>query len=559
VGEEEVIKVRFGRDAEGRATIEEEDGTVFWVCTTGSRSTASGYYWDEPTPKWNRWCSCDDAETEEVAIQHLKDAPDNIATGHKKEGTAVVFLNDVPPPVKPCAGYKLGPWEASDTVWRRYFHYTNEEGKECRDYRASIHAGGSISAEVWKSPVFGATAMRITILNEPFSSLDEVKAACDKEMLELGYELEGEVFYKVGGEEEMGKEGRGKVGEWVHSSGCWNRKSCAESRWKDQAYAYERGSAYVYWDEDGVKEKKTLPLCSTAEEAKAACDAELIRLGFEVPNPVILEEKKEEKEMGYVGEASWTETGQLMSKSSTWAYTSAPVNGEVNGELYKVEGAVYTRPSNNLSSVKGRTVEEFRYLAYKKLVEGNNNLTIEGKTLQELIQEYEMGEETVVGTLKNTGTDIGKAAGHGIALATIGTANRAAVEEVLRRAGDSAPAWTKTEAGKKALETAVPAMVVTSIDLSTHFGMAIPKAEIVRDMALIGVEDASRDGFAQLMQEMFAMLMPLFSMYAAAGEVAGLGQEETKQIPEELPDANIESVREREAVVVEGQHLQAVK
>ncbi len=106
----------------------------------------------------------------------------------------------------------------------------------------------------------------------------------------------------------------------------------------------------------------------------------------------------------------------------------------------------------------------------------------------------------------------------GAAMGVVGTVNRKTVLGIEAKLGDNYPEALKSEAGRKAMEVALPSLVLAALPYLNEKGLA-PGAAYIEQAATMAVEDAARDGAAQLAEVLMIMLMPVFEEYRTAGKM----------------------------------------
>ena len=119
---------------------------------------------------------------------------------------------------------------------------------------------------------------------------------------------------------------------------------------------------------------------------------------------------------------------------------------------------------------------------------------------------------------KSTTAIITSALKRGAAMGVVGTVNRKTVLGIESKLGDNYPEALKSEAGRKAMEVALPSLVLAALPYLEEKGLA-PGAEFIEQAATMAVEDAARDGAAQLAEVLMVMLMPVFEEYRTAGKM----------------------------------------
>lgn len=119
---------------------------------------------------------------------------------------------------------------------------------------------------------------------------------------------------------------------------------------------------------------------------------------------------------------------------------------------------------------------------------------------------------------KSTTAIITSALKRGAAMGVIGTVNRKTVLGIESKLGDNYPEALKSEAGRKAMEVALPSLVLAALPYLEEKGLA-PGAAYIEQAATMAVEDAARDGAAQLAEVLMIMLMPVFEEYRTAGKM----------------------------------------
>ena len=119
---------------------------------------------------------------------------------------------------------------------------------------------------------------------------------------------------------------------------------------------------------------------------------------------------------------------------------------------------------------------------------------------------------------KSTTAIITSALKRGAAMGVVGTVNRKTVLGIETKLGESYPEALKTEAGRKAMEVALPSLVLAALPYLNEKGLA-PGADYIEQAATMAVEDAARDGAAQLAEVLMMMLMPVFEEYRTAGKM----------------------------------------
>jgi len=119
---------------------------------------------------------------------------------------------------------------------------------------------------------------------------------------------------------------------------------------------------------------------------------------------------------------------------------------------------------------------------------------------------------------KSTTAIITSALKRGAAMGVIGTVNRKTVLGIESKLGDNYPEALKSEAGRKAMEVALPSLVLAALPYLEEKGLA-PGADYIEQAATMAVEDAARDGAAQLAEVLMIMLMPVFEEYRTAGKM----------------------------------------
>lgn len=129
-------------------------------------------------------------------------------------------------------------------------------------------------------------------------------------------------------------------------------------------------------------------------------------------------------------------------------------------------------------------------------------------------------ELDVMSTIKDTSKEIGIAMAKGGAMAVIGEGNQQARALLVAKFGEQFP-MLKTEAGGRAIEAAIPALMLYGMDLFPS--APIPKRNVVRGAALLASQEAGRAGAEAALKAFFELfwtqLAPVFTAYATAGEM----------------------------------------
>ena len=117
--------------------------------------------------------------------------------------------------------------------------------------------------------------------------------------------------------------------------------------------------------------------------------------------------------------------------------------------------------------------------------------------------------------LKKAGNTLASSMARGAAVGTISSINNAMANKIIDLLGDSCPGVLKTQAGHTALAAAVPALVITALEMFDPEGR-VPQRDKILAGATLAMEGVSKEA----VQQIFAMVGPaiseLFSTYSGA-------------------------------------------
>lgn len=175
------------------------------------------------------------------------------------------------------------------------------------------------------------------------------------------------------------------------------------------------------------------------------------------------------------------------------------------------------RPEVNYMSDTETTWKPHR--AYKSKAENtttNANNTPTNTTTFTPPKTHESTNMSTMDKVKAGGLDVAAAMKQGAIQGSIGAANRSLVRQLETRLGDKYPELLLTEPGRKAVETAIPALMIMlcSFDVNNQ----IPAKDKIHQAASLAITDSSATAVSQVISLVLSELMPILQTYAKAGE-----------------------------------------
>lgn len=157
-------------------------------------------------------------------------------------------------------------------------------------------------------------------------------------------------------------------------------------------------------------------------------------------------------------------------------------------------------------------------------------------------EDTPMSEHTsVTDRLKTGGRTVLDAAKEGAQLGAVTAANKGAIELLEYKLGDKYPEILKTDAGRTAMQLAIPALMLMIIEMDE--GDKIPAKEHVRLAAELAVKGTSADAVEQAMTFLLENGWLILQAYASAGKDI----EESHQVEEKFDaEQEMADVRERQ-------------
>lgn len=228
---------------------------------------------------------------------------------------------------------------------------------------------------------------------------------------------------------------------------------------------------------------------------------------------------------------------------------------DIAEEMRKAPGDTMGNPNYNSYGQRKKANQKFRDKIKQKAAQSAQEVMSDAdKTAPQSTPTEETimsDSNTVVDRLKNGGRviiDVGK---EGSKLGIVTAANGAAIDMLEYKLGDKYPDILKTEAGKKAMQLAIPAaiLMLCEIDESGR----IPAKDHVRQAAELAVMGTSADAMEAAVSFLLQNGFVILSAYANAGQQL----DEDLQVTETF-DAEAEMSRVTESQTTEAQVVEPV-